>query len=418
MAKQTYLEKHAVRGPFISQDAPGDLEVFLVIPAYNESNIVTTLKSLSDCDIPAGSVEVLVVVNSRENENEEIKNQNKLTYRQVLQWAAENDTDWLKLYCVLVDDLSSKKGGVGLARKMGMDEGVRRFDQVGKNGLIVNLDADCSVDKNYFTAIQSFFRKHDKLWSGGVHFEHIETPNPHEVEAIRLYELHLRYFIDAQRWTRLPFAYQTIGSCMVVRSDAYQKRGGMNVRKAGEDFYFLHKFIDIYRHGDILTTNVRPSGRVSDRVPFGTGKAIGLQLQGYPQSTYAFEGFETLADLRSSLPMLFETGSISHWLQNHNKYLANFLRDQLGVAGIEEMLEQTRAVSTFEKRFFQWFNAFRLMKYLHDVIRPAFPDQPVPIEAAKLQQILSGYGEELSLVHLLDWYRDHDRNTRYTPFAN
>ena len=418
MAKQTYLEKHAVRGPFISQDAPGDLEVFLVIPAYNESNIVTTLKSLSDCDIPTGSVEVLVVVNSRENENEEIKNQNKLTYRQVLQWAAENDTDWLKLYCVLVDDLSSKKGGVGLARKMGMDEGVRRFDQVGKNGLIVNLDADCSVDKNYFTAIQSFFRKHDKLWSGGVHFEHIETPNPHEVEAIRLYELHLRYFIDAQRWIRLPFAYQTIGSCMVVRSDAYQKRGGMNVRKAGEDFYFLHKFIDIYRHGDILTTNVRPSGRVSDRVPFGTGKAIGLQLQGYPQSTYAFEGFETLADLRSSLPMLFETGSISPWLQNHNKYLANFLRDQLGVAGIEEMLEQTRAVSTFEKRFFQWFNAFKLMKYLHDVIRPAFPDQPVPIEAAKLQQILSGYGEELSLVHLLDWYRDHDRNTRYTPFAN
>ena len=418
MAKQTYLEKHAVRGPLISRDAPGDLEIFLVIPSYNESNIVATLKSLLDCDIPAGSVEVLVVVNSRDNENAEIKNQNKLTYSQVLQWAAENDSDWLQLYCVLVDDLSSKKGGVGLARKIGMDEGVRRFDQVGKNGLIVNLDADCRVDKNYFTAIQSFFRNHENLWSGGLHFEHIETQKPDEVEAIRLYELHLRYFIDAQRWVRLPFAYQTIGSCMVVRSDAYQKRGGMNVRKAGEDFYFLHKFIDIYRHGDILMTTVRPSGRVSDRVPFGTGKAISLQLQGNPQFTYAFEGFETLADLRSSLPLLFETGAITPWLKNHNKYLSDFLQRQLGSQGIEEMLEQTRSAATFEKRFFQWFNAFRLMKYLHDVIRPAYPDRPVPIEAAKLQQILAGDGEEFHRENLLDWYRDHDRHTNYTPFAN
>ncbi len=418
MAKKTYLEKHAIRDRIISQDTPDDLEIFLVIPAYNESNILTTLESLADCDPPEGSVEVLVVVNSRENVNAEIKNQNKLTHDQVLQWALENDRGWLKLYCVLIDNLSSKKGGVGLARKIGMDEGVRRFDQVGINGLILNLDADCMVDKNYFTAIQTFFRNHNNLWSGGVHFEHIETPNSREVEAIRLYELHLRYFIDAQRWVRLPFAYQTIGSCMVVRSDAYQKRGGMNVRKAGEDFYFLHKFIDIYRHADIITTTVRPSGRVSDRVPFGTGKAIGLQLQGYPQFTYAFEGFETLVDLRSSLPMLFETGAISPWLQNHNSYLADFLQDQLGEAGIEEMLEQTRSVSTFEKRFFQWFNAFRLMKYLHDVIRPAFPDRPVPTEAVKLQQILSVDEKELALEDLLAWYRHHDKSSEYTPFEN
>lgn len=416
MAKKTYLEKHAIRERLIVEDPPADLNLFLIIPAYNEFDIVTTLESLVDCDPPEGFVEVLVVVNCRENENVDIKNQNKLTHSQVLQWAAENEPVWLKFYCIMIDNLSSKKGGVGLARKIGMDEGVRRFAQVDINGLIVNLDADCKVDKNYFTTIQAFFRNHENLWSGGVHFEHIETSKPDEVEAIRLYELHLRYFIDAQRWVQLPFAYQTIGSCMVVRSDAYQKRGGMNVRKAGEDFYFLHKFIDIYRHGDILMTTVRPSGRVSNRVPFGTGKAIGNQLQGHPQSTYAFEGFETLADLRGSLPVLFETGAIIPWLQNHNKYLSDFLLDQLGVEGMEEMLEQTRSAGAFEKRFFQWFNAFRLMKYLHDVIRPVFPDRPVPKEALKLQQLLAGDKNELPIDALLNWYREHDKNSLYTSF--
>ncbi len=416
MAKLTYLEKHAIFDRLVLEDPSPDLKIFLVIPAFNEFNILTTLESLADCDPPEGIVEALIVVNNREDENADIKSQNKLTYDQVLQWASEKCPDWLKLYCALIDNLSNKRGGVGLARKIGMDEGVRRFGQVGINGLIVNLDADCRVDGNYFTAIQTFFRNHENLWSGGIHFEHVETPNPKEVEAIRLYELHLRYFIDAQRWVRLPFAYQTIGSCMVVRSDAYQKRGGMNVRKAGEDFYFLHKFIDIIRHGDINTTTVRPSGRTSDRVPFGTGKAISQQLLGHPQCTYAFEGFETLAELRDSLPLLFETGGITPWLQNHNGYLSGFLQDQLGVEGMEDMLEQTRSVSTFEKRFFQWFNAFRLMKYLHDVIRPIFPDRPVPNEALKLIQVLGGDAGPLSLGTLLEWYREHDKNTRYTSF--
>jgi hypothetical protein len=63
--------------------------------------------------------------------------------------------------------------------------------------------------------------------------------------AITSYELHLRYLVHAMRWAGHPFAYQTVGSSMAVRRKAYLSLGGMNTRQAGEDFYFLQKFIEV-----------------------------------------------------------------------------------------------------------------------------------------------------------------------------
>ena len=46
------------------------------------------------------------------------------------------------------------KWGVGLARKTGMDEAVRRFNSINRpDGVILNIDADCTVDSNYFIEI-------------------------------------------------------------------------------------------------------------------------------------------------------------------------------------------------------------------------------------------------------------------------
>ena len=79
------------------------------------------------------------------------------------------------------------------------------------------------------------------------------------------------------------------------------------------------------------------------------------------------------------------------------------------------MLKHTATLPSFEKRFFQWFNAFRLMKYLHDYIRPTYPDQPVEVEAAKLIRELSDIQDQLSLSELLAWYQAYDRSTNYQP---
>jgi hypothetical protein len=65
-----------------------------------------------------------------------------------------------------------------------------------------------------------------------------------------------------------------------VKSSAYQKYGGMAPRQAGEDFYFINKIAMHGNVGEINDTTIFPSSRISDRVPFGTGDALGKMQNG------------------------------------------------------------------------------------------------------------------------------------------
>lgn len=52
----------------------------------------------------------------------------------------------------------------------------------------------------------------------------------------------------------------------------------MNRRRASEDFYFLQALMRGGRLTELGSTRVLPSPRVSQRVPFGTGRAIEAEL--------------------------------------------------------------------------------------------------------------------------------------------
>lgn len=211
--------------------------------------------SLSKCDRPHCDVEVIVVINQSEKTPDEIKEINQRTYQQAKKWAQENRQSHLRFHILLMDDLPVKHAGVGLARKIGMDEACYRFHKAkNPKGIIVCFDADSRCETNYLVEIENYFLNNPKAQACGIHFEHpLSGCDFHEniYEAITLYELHLRYYVNAQRWAGFPHAWQTIGSSMVVRCDAYQKQGGMNRRQAGEDFYFLHKFIPLGNFGEI-----------------------------------------------------------------------------------------------------------------------------------------------------------------------
>jgi len=130
----------------------------------------------------------------------------------------------------------------------------------------------------FFAEIEKHFEQHSNTPGCSIYFEHPIAGNEFEAniyEGIINYELHLRYYYQALKYCGLQYAFHTVGSSMVVRSSAYQKQGGMNKRKAGEDFYFIHKIIALGNFSELNSTVVYPSPRISDRVPFGTGKAIG-----------------------------------------------------------------------------------------------------------------------------------------------
>ncbi len=81
----------------------------------------------------------------------------------------------------------------------------------------------------------------------------------------------------------------------------------MNRRKAGEDFYFLHKIIPLGEFREVNTTCVIPSSRESDRVPFGTGAAMRKYVASNESTllTYAPECFYDLKMFFSCIPGLF-----------------------------------------------------------------------------------------------------------------
>jgi cellulose synthase/poly-beta-1,6-N-acetylglucosamine synthase-like glycosyltransferase len=268
----TYLEKNVLFPKIIDAPVPENLGMVVVIPCYDETALIRSLESLKDCDASNCFTEVIVVVNDGERTSDEIKAQNLVTFETATTWAKENITIHLQFHIIYKTNLPKKIAGVGTARKIGMDEAVRRLESVGKSeGAIVCFDADSLCEKNYLQAIEEHFIQNPKTQSCGIHFEHPLEGDEYEPEiydAITKYELHLRYYIHAQKFAGFPLAFQTIGSSMAVRCNAYQQQSGMNKRKAGEDFYFLHKFTILNAHTGLKKTKTIPSPRRSNRVPF------------------------------------------------------------------------------------------------------------------------------------------------------
>ena len=367
-----YLEKFALRPQIIIEDVGADTSLIIVIPCFNEYNLIDTLVSLKNCDSAHGSVEVIVVINASIDSAEKVIRQNKITLKQTNDWIKANTSEKLKFFLIVENNLPSKHAGVGLARKIGMDEAVFRFEKIkNKQGVIVCLDADCNCSKNYFVEIEKAFFENRKANAASIKFEHnINTTLYDEkiLKGITLYELHLRYYIEALRYAKFPFAFHTIGSCMAVRSGTYQKQGGMNKRKAGEDFYFLQKIIPLGHFIEIKSATVYPSPRVSDRVPFGTGKAMGtfLESNNHIYYSYHFKIFKILKIFFKDVPKFYEEG----WSQEKSiaffkPLVFLFLESVNFLQKIEEFKNNSTNFESFKNRFYIWFNAFMVLKFVH-----------------------------------------------------
>ena len=412
-----YFQQQALFPPQIFQPPSLNLGMILVIPAREEPQLLSTLIGLTRCALPSCDVEVIVVCNGSETDGPEIRAQQEKVAFQVEEWAEKwPGKSRLRFFLLWHPDLPRKQAGVGLARKIGMDEACFRLEKAGNpRGLVVCYDADSRCDKNYLTELEAFFLCRPDCEACGIYFEHplegVDFPDG-VYEAIAEYELHLRYFIQAQRFAGFPFAYHTVGSSMAVRSDAYQRQGGMNRRQAGEDFYFFHKFTPLGAVGTLTTTRVIPSPRPSHRVPFGTGRAVRERLNTKKSyRTYHPELFHHLKAFRSDVPALFEAKEhqVQTLFQNWHPSLQAFLEEQDFHANLQEIRSHSAKQDTFENRFFRWFNAFRLMKYLHHARENGFPDVPVGEAAEWLLGELKLRAEGSSIRELLLKYREIER---------
>ena len=211
-----YLDRYASKEPVFPEYRPSpDLQMVVVIPCYNEPEIEKALLSLHECNQPCDFL-VLVVINESVDEEEEIRNQNTKSIKAIKKLKSKLGFKTLVTHQIL----RSKKAGVGLARKIGMDEAVRFFEKIDVDGIIICYDADCTCEPNYLESIYTYYQK-DKKEAGIVFYEHDLSDNK---DAILNYEIYLRYYVNALCFAGFPYAYQTLGSCITVKSKRYQKR--------------------------------------------------------------------------------------------------------------------------------------------------------------------------------------------------
>lgn len=405
-SREKYIKTRTHETPLIASSPDPKTEIIVVIPCYkeefNECQITfdSLLKAYENCSVIS---EIILVLNGLSEELESESNSMKNFIQGFNSWYSKGIKK-LRFHLIVKEFPTRKEGGVGRARKIGMDEALIRLESIqSKDGVIVCLDADTRVNASYFQIIyKSFSETSFNAFSLG--FAHDLNEN-----AIIKYELHLRYFINIQRYYLLPFAFQTVGSAMAVRSRSYADLGGMNSRLAGEDFYFLHKYISRNQLADITEIIVCPSGRISDRVPFGTGKAVAqIQEDKGAYLSYDPHSFEVFA----LLPKMVLNYWASEQLEISDPILFAFFESHNAEDTIQKMKIQSKSYNQFQDKFFSWFNAFRLFKYLHFAREKGNPDLPVLQCVNGLFNKL-GIQEASNELDALTTLRNLDANTKY-----
>lgn len=412
--KQRYLT-HFTRYPQQTTQSPHPQTfVTVVIPCLNEPAIIQTLESLWKGDRPVWPAEILVVLNHASDAPDEVKAYNAETFKAIEEWAANHSDANFRVLPLWFGDIKPKLAGVGTARKLGMDEAVYRFYQISQpEGIIACLDADCEVAPNYLPALEQHFREHPKATGASISFSHpLDKGYRH---AILDFELYLRYYKNALFWAGFPYAYHTIGSAMAVPCYTYQRVGGMNKQKAGEDFYFIEKLVYQGCFTELNRTTVYPSPRQSLRVPFGTGQAVADYIAEEPDQLAVFnpQSFQELRNFMEQLPGLYQNSGVPN--AELPPAIKAFLEERNWQYFLHESLRYSHSAPGFLKRFFHWFDAFKALQFLHQARDQYYSNVPVA-EASQWLYRAMGYADPAPDREGMLWqWRAHDREAHGRP---
>ena len=371
-------------------EVPG-IETVIVVPSICEFENITLLL-LSLVQNPQSYLKkslIIFVVNNSISSGPEVKADNKRSLEYLRSLIRKNSHDKYSnqilesgIIIGVIDAASEGKelditnAGVGLARKIGMDIALGVFDYsiIGKK-IIVSLDADCQVEENYLSEIDHNFNKQN-VYAAIVDFEHILPEDEIRRIGILSYEIFLRHYVTGLLFAESPFAFHTIGSTVVCDYEAYIKIGGMNSRKAAEDFYFLQKLAKHYRIHRIISTKVKPLARESWRVPFGTGRSMAdfssnkKDILLYDADVYCILK-QWLEVFNSDL--LLNPDSILKEAKKIHPELYNFLDSRGFSNDWKKILNNSKSAKQLDYQRKNWFDAFETLKLIHHLRDRSFP---------------------------------------------
>ncbi len=342
-------------------------KALIAIPSCNEfENLPETIDSLEKA-APCDYGETLIIVNV--NQRASMDRQNNLA-----------TLDWLKGYktslnLAWLDHVNGaaypEKFGVGLARHQACYRGL---PFIVNKAPIISLDADSPVNETYLHAIFSYLKENPEFEAGHVNFQHRHCGNEAAKHAIGLYENHLHQHRQRLKEANSPHAWYAIGSTIVCTKNAYIKAGGYNCRRlAGEDFYLLQQ---LSKTGcKILMIErafVYPSDRISDRVPFGTGKAVGEIIESGTWLTYHHDCYRDLGRVLSAVQQ-----NLGEAPEDILAKVPTSCRDWLRLRDFSDTWPKLQANSRDDEmllnRFHEWLDAFQTLKLIHHLSENYYP---------------------------------------------
>ena len=387
----------------------------VVIPACNESS------GFLRCSPPGdGRVLMILVINESEFVTPQLSLTNRALASEVderfsLLWQSAQQFSGFELSLfsdpraprdiLLVDRFSAgrqlpAKGGVGQARKIGVDLAIgliwrRQID----TGWIHCTDADVRLPGTYFTCSNTVKNADSGAAALLYPFRHDADPdkakNRQIVLATMLYELSLRYYVAGMKFSESPYAFHTIGSTIAISADHYTKVRGFPRRAAGEDFYLLNKLAKVGPVIELITNQdcqpIEIEARLSDRVPFGTGAAVNkiialadplrdfrfyhpavfqllrLWLQSLPDIWHSQSSDFTKNGFIDASPEYQQTAGTDQDKDQHDGryWLLAGLREAGTQKALEHAFRQSKDQHQFERQMHTWFDAFRTLKLIH-----------------------------------------------------
>jgi len=390
MSIEGYLSHYAEAEVSLVSTLTERWQYAVVVPCCDEfDGVPPLLASLERAALSsAANAVVVLVVNGREDAAESVHETNARLINQLGGAGLHSHSSRLDL--LVIDRASPQlrlpsRQGVGLARKIGCDV-VTALHQAGRlaSRWIWTTDGDVEVPADYFTTVQ----EHSESVAINLPFVHVELPSqPRAAAAIRLYDLSLRYYVAGLKHAASPYAFHTIGSTMVVRIDAYAKVRGFPRRQAAEDFHLLSKLAKV---GSVATGRgapLRVQGRVSDRVPFGTGAAVSkLVAQEDPEASFllydprcfdelklwlsAFEGYAMHRDELEWRNQIAATSGLSEQVREHA------VSDLKILPAMQRAVSASASNSVVSRHLETWFDGLKTLRFIHLLRDQQWPKLP------------------------------------------
>lgn len=272
-----------------------------------------------------------------------------------------------------------KKKGVGWARKLLFE---RIMEQHTDDELVISLDADTDFDSDYLQAVVDTMNAHPGHNAFSVPYYHPLSHDEALDRPMLRYECYMRHYLLGLLRIGSPYAFTALGSAMAFPLWAYRRVGGITPLQGGEDFYLLQKFA---KTGRIVTQFVepyrtqgmvlRPQGRTSSRVPFGTGPAIAKGIEAMEDSYpfYSNEGFAAVKATYDLFPALYD-GDL-------DTPMSPFLRQQLATDDLWSPLRANfKSRALFVHACAERVDGLRILQYLKNTPSYRLPSSALPVD--------------------------------------